>query len=305
MSGTVLPRQNLAVPAIDASRVRISNSLIDFLRAELRLYKAAVRKRRSGFTDQKLADEIQFCPALASPPSFSPETLRRFLNNIPQQHGDAFFRVIIVFLLHEKWIAPADLAAHDKDAISRTAVAMQEFFGSAPETMTALFRQLEGTYVRYALAPARIVRISFTLTLRHDPPVLRALEEQVFYATTAAEHVLRETGGLHPDSYRTLHRLLASHAQQEGASRYSAGFGVADANATAFFVRSELTGGGTIYLVNGLSYDQQRNRVETMRSTRYTGTAEGGTEGGFEFFRSNSDLAGPISTVGMSGHGAA
>jgi hypothetical protein len=273
MSGTAPPRGFLARrPAAKSGGPALTDSLIEFLRAELRTYKATVRKRGRKLSDDRLAQEIQFCPAIDPPVEFGQETLRRFLKDIPQEHGDEFFRAIATFLLHEKWITQADIDGHDQDVNLRAAVAMQFFFGAQPqEDPPAFYRSISGVYMQYACIPGRIVEVTLVISIHKKPPILRIQEQEDHFRTVASEFIMRETDGLNMAKHARIAMLLKSHAQRVGTSRRSSGFGVADDKIVSFFLRSELTGDATAYLVDAIQSFEDGASIDRFRSSRYVG----------------------------------
>lgn len=278
--------------ATGGEQLVLTHSLIDFARAELRTYKASVRKG-GRLTDERLAQAIRSCPGI-DPPDFSAETLRRFLKNEPQQHGDDFLRAIVLFLLHEKWITRADIAARDRDVNMRAAIALQSFLGATPGKKTVEFHmELEGTFVSYSVIPGQFIQTLLYVFRDTDLPCLRVLEEVEHYGTPAAEFILNETNGLSSTFYPKVADLLKTHAQQIGRTRYSSGFGVADAKFISFTLRSELTGDVTAYLVHTLAPDEYPDRFDVMLATRCTGWAmfKGRAEPLCELHRAGSDVA--------------
>ena len=304
MVGTAAPRGILA-PSPDATDgLPITDSLVDFLRAELRIYKASVRARGGRHSDATLAMAIRDCPGVSQEVNFSPETLRRFLTNFDQAQGNEFIAAVAAFLLHQKWITEADIRAHDKDARLRAGVALQGFFGAVPHAKTLLFyRELAGRYVRYALLPGRIVKVLVNIGIHKDPPVLRFSEQEWHYRSSAVESILRETDNFHPDRQAKTTNFLRTHAELVGAPRYSLGFGIADASQISFFARTELSGRASILLIDRLRAFTEKGALTRFRFMRYDGWSMEETSGQqqeaetlplSEMYRTTEQVVGPV-----------
>ncbi|MGE3147792.1 MAG: hypothetical protein AB7K04_01875 [Pseudorhodoplanes sp.] len=270
MDGKVPPSGIDGIDAAVAS-LEVTDTLIAFLRTTLRLYKAVTR-RGEKWSDRALASTIVSCRAVPQGVDFDQETLRRFLKNDGQVHRADFIRAIAAFLLSEKWLTPADLAAHDKDVELRTAVALQSFVPALPAAKAAEFHQeLSGRYVRYAIAAGRILKIDLTITAVPDAPVLRVSQRERQYAAVAAEDILTEAATLTPESNREIERLLGSHATEMGAPQYALGFGIAGPDLIACLVKDELHRRVTAYLVDSVAWDDDEAHVASMNAVRYSG----------------------------------
>jgi hypothetical protein len=244
---------------------------MEFLRATLRLYKNATRRGQK-WTDRDLADAILDCPGLPPAVRFDQETLRRFLKGDRQNHGADFLRATAAFLLHEKWITAAALAMHDKDIELRTAVALQSFLLPAASGKTAQFlAELDGFYIRYALAAERIIKTVLTVSSVADASVLRVTQREHQYRTSASEYIMEQAITPSLDTGTSIERRLLSHATEHGSPQFAFGFGVAGTGAVAFMVRDERRSAATVYLADILAYGAYEDAVQRISAIRYSG----------------------------------
>lgn len=248
----------------------INEGLIAFLRQELRRYRFSQIENGKKLPVAVLAGEIL---AIDDRLDFSPETLRRFLNDEPQKTEDATLRAIAHFLVGEDWLTIDELEGAGRKVDYRAAMALSEFLGiRRNKPNTEFCRGLVGRYRQYGFDIDRFIVREWHLQYEEDAGYLRIAEIVTHYEVDPLDPVLNRLmkNGIAINDVMGLNRMTLNNKPRIGARKTASGIGAADEKNLLFFMADARLGRSRISNILSVAFDDDDN-VIGLGGTQYRG----------------------------------
>lgn len=258
-----------ALPEDDSPReaLSITQSMIEFLREELRQYQANKLINGRKIPDKDLCVEILSCDSVSNQIDFSAETLRRFLGNSGQKTSSYIIQAVADYLLHTNWITRRDLSVHAKGINIQAAVRLSQFFAVSTSKAKSIGNDLSGRYVQFwkdANREQRLIKAHLLLSYDAQAEVTTAVEEIVRYDVIGRKltDLLSEaSSSLMISTFETIEKQIPRGAQIVGAPIISRGFLTGDHRLLAIFLVEEMSRFPKLYTIDYLGYEMADDPV--------------------------------------------